>query len=487
MLDYPGAKYLMTISFSLGLGQVQNELVLMQSPGCYWMTVNRQDDAPPLIHPILSAQRSLALIGTAGNIRHLLAAIPQADGHHIPRYTLPETPEALVDLSAALSRTFDDEPRLLLFYTTFSTWESLSSAEFSRWLKEMQTGLSARNSTLLIITAGAGVDGLRDDLKKCYRHLDGLSHLEWQQESWNYRVQWWSNNSVMLVDQSLRLTLLDDSFIQRHDAAQTLTLASEDEPLYLAEKSVLAGTLPLSGIWMLFDDNSQLASAVQVKQASAATVIFNLHANEQIVTLAGDIHRLRRTCGSTLKMVVREMQATLRYSDERLLLACGVNLIVPFDAPLPRFLTTLEGLQGQKYHRHVAADLGILLNSMQPLQEKGYLPLAHFCRCVTQLIENPLLPEKGKGLLVALCPAPEFSPEQAITLCRPRRYGDLFTRSEDRLYLFLTSCREADLETALHYIFGRPSAEIFSQRMTWFEDVQILAEVRKIDEMTPGD
>lgn len=201
----------------------------------------------------------------------------------------------------------------------------------------MQTGLSARNSTLLIITAGAGVDGLRDDLKKCYRHLDGLSHLEWQQESWNYRVQWWSNNSVMLVDQSLRLTLLDDSFIQRHDAAQTLTLASEDEPLYLAEKSVLAGTLPLSGIWMLFDDNSQLASAVQVKQASAATVIFNLHANEQIVTLAGDIHRLRRTCGSTLKMVVREMQATLRYSDERLLLACGVNLIVPFDAPCRAF------------------------------------------------------------------------------------------------------------------------------------------------------
>ena len=61
---------------------------------------------------------------------------------------------------------------------------------------------------------------------------------------------------------------------------------------------------------------------------------------------AHQIHTLRRSRGNGLKIAVREMSASLRYSDERLLLACGANLIVPHVAPLSRFLTMLEGIQG---------------------------------------------------------------------------------------------------------------------------------------------
>lgn len=473
----------MTISFTLGLGQVQNELVLLQPPGCYWVTVNRQADARLLVRQVIAAQRALTLISTAEKPQTLLTPAPLGGPNNIPLFSLPETAGALLNLTEDLSRTLANKPRFLILYTAFSTWEQISSAELNSWLKGVQKWLTARKSTLLIITHGCGVNNLRNDLQTRYRHLEGLSHLEWQQDSWNYRVNWWCNNNGMLADRELRLSLQEESFIQINEGEHNTPLTLNDEHLYLAEKSVLEGAPPLSSSWTLFDENSEVTSRAQ--QASSATVIFNLQHNDQVATLAGDIHGLRRTRGSGLKIVVREMQTALRYSDERLLLACGVNAIVPFNATMSRFLTTLEGLQGQLYNRHVPADLDILLKSMQPLQEKGYLPLENFCRSVTRLINNTMLPEDGKGLLVALRPVPQLNPEQALTLCKPRRYGDLVTRLDDRLYLFLSSCRYTDLDTALKYIFRLPHDEIFTNRLVWFEDVQILSEVRHMTEMLP--
>ncbi|MFP3409701.1 BcsE family c-di-GMP-binding protein, partial [Pseudomonas sp. SIMBA_065] len=77
----------------------------------------------------------------------------------------------------------------------------------------------------------------------------------------------------------------------------------------------------------LFEDNEQVW--LRAQQANAATVIFSLTRSEYINELAKMVHSLRRTRGNGLKIVVREMGASLRYSDERLLLACGVNAIVP--------------------------------------------------------------------------------------------------------------------------------------------------------------
>ncbi|MDU5192848.1 MAG: cellulose biosynthesis protein BcsE [Mixta calida] len=308
--------------------------------------------------------------------------------------------------------------------------------------------------------------------------------MTYQQDIWNYRVSWWCHDRRLMADRALRLTFQPAGFAAVNENEQNTPLTLNDEAICLAEKQVLEGAPPLSSHWQLFGNNELVASRAQ--QADSATVIFALTHNDQIRTLAQDVHSLRRTRGAGLKIIVREMQTSLRYSDERLLLACGVNAIVPFGAPMSRFLTTLESLQGQRYNRHVPADLDALLQSLQPLQLRGFLPLDKFCEAVTQLVNNTLLPENGKGLLVALRPVPELRPEQALTLCKPRRYGDLVTVLGDRLYLFLSSCRYNDLDTALKFIFRLPHDELFSNRLVWFEDLQILSEVRQMKTLVPG-
>lgn len=50
-----------------------------------------------------------------------------------------------------------------------------------------------------------------------------------------------------------------------------------------------------------------------------------------------------------MKILVRENTASLRATDERLLLACGANMVIPWNAPLSRCLTMIESVQGQKF------------------------------------------------------------------------------------------------------------------------------------------
>ena len=87
---------------------------------------------------------------------------------------------------------------------------------------------------------------------------------------------------------------------------------------------------------------------------------------------------------------------------------------------------------------------------------------------------------------MALRPVPQLRPQQILTLCKPRRFGDLVTVLDDRVILFLSSCRYNDLDKALKFIFSLPHDELFANRMVWFEDNQILAEINNIKNLTPN-
>ncbi|WP_217551424.1 BcsE family c-di-GMP-binding protein, partial [Pantoea sp. GbtcB22] len=78
---------------------------------------------------------------------------------------------------------------------------------------------------------------------------------------------------------------------------------------------------PLTAQWKLFIENESVFS--RAHQPNAATVNFTLVHNQDISSLATMVHSLRRSRGNALKIVVRENSTTLRYRDERLLLACG--------------------------------------------------------------------------------------------------------------------------------------------------------------------
>ena len=59
------------------------------------------------------------------------------------------------------------------------------------------------------------------------------------------------------------------------------------------------------------------------------------------------------------------------------------------------------------------------------------------------------------------------------------------TIGDNRLVLFLSFCRVNDLDTALNHIFPLPTGDIFSNRMIWFEDNAISAELVQMRALQP--
>lgn len=471
-------------SFALGLLQVQPELTVLQTPGCYWVTCARHEDARAFIRQAILAQKSVTLISADEKPHDLLTPDPAGGPDRIPLFSLPKNKSSLLRLESDFTRKLSSKNGLVIFNSSAAQWDKLDEAELTSWIKRMRWVLNKKQMTLLMVTSGATIINLRNNLQRYFRQLDGVAHLTFQQDSWQYRINWWYAGDRLLADRAIRLDCKDDRFYAVNENEKQEPLSLNDEQHYLAEKIVLEGAPPLSRQWQLFDDNEQVFFRAQ--QASAATVIFSLTRSDYIGELAKMVHSLRRARGNGLKIVVREMGTSLRYSDERLLLACGVSAIVPTSATMSRFLTTLEGLQGQVFNRRVPANLDALTAALQPLQEKGYLRLDAFCQAVGQLIGNTLLPENDKGLLVALRPVPQLKPQQVLTLCKPRRFGDLVTVLDDRVILFLSSCRYNDLDKALKFIFSLPHDELFANRLVWFEDNQILAEINNIKNLTPN-
>lgn len=452
----------------------------MQSPGFYWVNSYRQSDAALLCRQIIAAQSAddkLALICSGDQPEKLLAPPLSSALSKFPLYSLPEKKAALLHLADDLMRELKPRNHLLILLAHASLWQTFTSDELRTWATRLGQWLQQQRCTLVILSHGSGVNKLKDQLATEHRILNGLASLQGQQGSAQYLVHWWSTANGINANQLFTLTEGPEGWQGADDSNQpSPTPERNDENLCLAEQRILEGAPPLSASWQLFENNTKLMQ--RGMSTIAATLIFALYQSDEIDGLAHQIHSLRRSRGDGLKIVVREMSASLRYSDERLLLACGANLIVPHVAPLSNFLTMLEGIQGQRLSRHVPENIDSLLAGLRPLQLKGYLPLEDFSRAVTSLMGNTLLPEDGKGVMVALRPAPGLSARQSMTLCHLRRFGDIMTVAQNRLFLFLSTCRINDLDTALKFIFHLPVGEAFCNRVVWHQDVDITDKIR---------
>ncbi|MFC0226089.1 cellulose biosynthesis protein BcsE [Serratia aquatilis] len=470
----------MAQSFSLGIQRIWHELSVMQAPGFYWVNFDRQTDANLLCQQIIAAQTEdsqLALICSGEQPDKLQVNTLSPAIKKFPLYALPEKKAALLYLADDLMRALKPKNRLLILFAPASVWQAFGDDELSVWVSNTARWLRQRQCTLIILSHGTGVNKLKGQLSTEHRTLNGLASMQWLQDRAKYLVNWWSTATDINANQLFTLHSSEQGW-QVLDEGNTPAQITDlnDENMCLAERRILEGAPPLSANWQLFDSNAQLMQ--QGLLTKAATLIFSLFQNDEIDELAKQIHTLRRSQGGGLKIVLRDMSASLRYSDERLLLACGANLIVPFVAPLSRFLTMLEGIQGQRLTRHVPADISGLIAGLRPLQSKGYLPLEDFLKAVKSLMENTLLPNDGKGVMVALRPAPGLSARQSMTLCHQRRFGDIMTVAQNRLFLFLSTCRINDLDTALKFIFRLPINEAFSNRVVWHQDVDISAQIR---------
>ncbi|MGY0160861.1 cellulose biosynthesis protein BcsE [Edwardsiella tarda] len=476
----------MAQSFTLGISQLWDELQVGQIHGLYWLGCDRTQDALSLCRQMIQAQQSVdrvTLIDVGGEATSIREEGYQQGPESLAIYRLAPTPSALMAFPNELSRLLNQRPHLLLLLLPATVLVHQPVNWLAEWLQRINDVLQRHNTTLFIFNHGMGTDSLRNQLISLNRQLYGLVSLRWQLDCWRYDVAFWSNASGVSAQQNIELIASPQGWEVANNAAITLQ-PHQDEQEYLAHNAALEGAPPFSEHWHLFASNQELFTAALTAQA--ATLLFSLAQNDQVDDLARQIHTLRRQRGNALKIVVRELTTKQRSSDERLLLACGANTVIPLGATLSNTLVIIEGLQGHTFPRHVPANITTLLNSLRPLKLRGYQPYLRFCTLLLDLLDNPLLPHNGRGTLVSLQPVSGMEAEQLLALCRVRRDGDLITLDQQRLVLFLAYCRPHELKTALRSIFPLAIAELFSSYRIWHQDGELLLELTRMRDQAPS-
>lgn len=471
--------------FSIGIQSLWDELRHMPAGGVWWINTDRDEDAIHLLNQTVSAQDARAKVAviTMGDDPKSIVRLEENGGPDTVRlFSMPETEKGLYFLPRDIQCNLDPDHYLIVLKCTNNAWLNIPVDKLRGWLEKMNKWARFYNCTLLVLSPGTNNDKQFSLLMGEYRSLFGLASLRYQTDIHLYDVAFWCNEKGVSARQQLTLSRQGNAWhlTQQEEA---VVQPRSDEKRILSNVSVLEGAPPLSEHWSLFENNEALFN--EARSTQAATIIFSLTQNNQIDTIARQIHTLRRQRGSALKIVVRENLTSLRATDERLLLGCGANMVIPWNAPLSRCLTLIESIQGQQFSRHVPEDISTLLSMTQPMKLRGFQKWDTFCDAVGNMMSNTLLPADNKGVMVALRPVPGIRVEQALTLCRPNRTGDIMTIGDNRLVLFLSFCRINDLDTALNHIFPLPTGDIFSNRVVWFEDNQIAAEIMQMRAVKP--
>jgi len=471
--------------FSIGIESLWDEVSHMPAGGVWWMNTDRHEDAVSLLNQTLSVQADgakVAVVSMGENPNKLITLEDGKGPKKISLFTMQDSQDGLYFMRRDLLCTLEPTHYLIVLLCSHNAWENIPAEKLLNWVSKSEKWAKYYQCTLLVLSPGNNADAQTSLLLSEYRSLSGLASLRYQGDSQLLDISYWANEKGVSARQQLFIQQNENGWQLRQDEVASIQPRS-DEKQVLSNLDILEGAPALSEHWSLFDTNDAVFNAARTAQA--ATVIFSLNQNSQVEQLARFTHTLRRQRGSALKIIIREVTASLRATDERLLLSCGANLVISASAPLSRSLTLIESVQTQQFNRHVPEDLTTLLANTEPLKLKGYQKWDVFCDAVQKVINNTLLPADSKGVLVALRPAPGLRVEQALTLCRPHRMGDISSIADKRLVLFLPFCRVNDLDRALNHIFPLPTGDIFSNRTIWFEDKQIAAELVTMRDVKP--
>ncbi|WP_258632545.1 cellulose biosynthesis protein BcsE [Pseudomonas sp. B21-028] len=458
---------------SLAIRGVPDEQLLMRQGGLYWVAVDRTRDVEALALQGLIAlpqQHPASLVWCGHYPEHLVGALNERSGAGELR--LFEVPEAVIRLAlkslpSELSRARTPPGSLLLLMLPASSWQAFDAVRLQRWCSELRCWLREQRCTLLVLGYGQAPQ-LHAELTRLNEHLSGLAQLYRRDGGIHYQSHFWHNDQGVCGAREFELDLLDSGFglVQAEQATPPPT-RTDDQRIYVAQRVVLEGAAAPSEQWRVFERRIDLLQ--QATQARAASVLVAVESDQQVEALARELYQLRKHCGTALKIIVREMEPCLRYRDERLLMSCGANIIVPFGNALPRFFSLVDSVQGQVWRRRRASsDLESLLARLRAPTLRGLLAPQEFLSVLDRIYSGAS--GEVEHQLLRLQPRRALAIEQCLHQITLRRFGDIATVVDGVLYLFLFACRSDGLASALGNICRLPWRNLFT-------DCQPLAEL----------
>lgn len=316
-----------------------------------------------------------------------------------------------------------------------------------------------KECTLLLLcpTSGAGTWPQRGENAD---RLAGIAHFHRAAENLLWDISHWHGKNAAIANVSFLLTQQADGTLSAEAATTPLPPQQEssgDENEVYITRAALSGKTPPES-WTVLDDYDALEAATAC--VTAASIILHFNQFAKFETLTHLVFKLRQSCGGRVKILVREVNLHLRYSQEQLLLKLGANLVIPAEVLFSRIISFVGMVQGQIYPRVPEADFDQAMNRIMPARKQGYLSPKIFIETVNSVLAK-VESLSIRNALIKLPLAIGISPLIAIRSCWMKRPGDFCTADEDSVYVFLFACRESDIDLSLDRQFAFPLQDLF--------------------------
>ncbi|MBV6272550.1 cellulose biosynthesis protein BcsE [Alcaligenaceae bacterium CGII-47] len=449
-------------AFLIGIEGLPIELCQVRQGCLYWLHTESEVDAISLCRQSLvcaQADDRMVLVSTDDH-SDILSEYPADCGpavlhfYRLKARRICPLPVLVKDLDRVLSL----HKRLVLLLLPIEM--VLSELEALQTLLSSWAGWVTQNSCVLVLLT-YGLQSLQDTSLLPLNHiLSGAASLRRDSADYAYYVSYWRNALGAFGPAELPLQRIDQTFVVREYSDSTGSVASDREQV-IFDACVLEGMpISMAEAWRTAENTEQLVALAL--RASAATIVFCLEDPAKIDSLARTLHTIRRQRGKFLKLVVREMQPVLRSLDEHLLVACGVNIVVPVGTHLSRFFSLLQAVQGQVFHGELIPDPEPLIRARYASKLRGMIhPHAWIEYVDGLLVDDPNW--CAPGTIVCLRPVSGLSMELISGQLEMRRDGDVACDLDGVMYLFLFGCPPHMVNVALRTIFCLPVEHIFSE------------------------
>lgn len=316
-------------------------------------------------------------------------------------------------------------------------------------------------------------------------HVDGAVRLESGKEQLEWIVDFWASPSGVVASRVHPARIESNGVLAiteriegkadgKTDRTATVRAAVDENDVFCMD-STLAGISKQSAVkWVFCDNLVELMHASRGAVAASAILVFDR--STELRQLAQAVHTLRTGRGKQFKIIIRELDASLRYQNELLLLRLGANLILHRDVPVARLQLAIQSLQGQTFSRDIDVNFDTALASVSTPHACGYVAPGQFCQQASDIVERSKALAIPYALVRVKLPAGQ-PVEQVVGKFKLSRNGDLVTATNADIFLFLSACPQSSLLPTLKRVGGEKFEDEFPDIRFAVQEVAVKTEL----------
>ncbi len=393
--------------------------------------------------------------------KHLFSEIKQDMGKKL----FASIDLVLIDIEQnVFSRTTDDE-----LATILSSWQS--------WL------IRHKKTCVWVVHSDITSNFIRNRLLNINNIFNGLANIECDSTEIKYEVLFWRSHSS--IQSNVLLNLQFDEINHAISANENVKLTLKNPLTFLLPENnnvLLAKPKDNSQEifpceWNIFYSLDELEN--EVVDNISSTIIIYIDSSTNINYIASRVLKLRKIGGAQLKIIIREMEQCLRNIEEKFIINVGANLIIPYGVDLLRFITIVYAMQGSYFIRNIPNKIEDICHINLNGCGKSYLPLTDFVKQAIYLVDYAKQ-MKINSSLFKLTFNRAIPVEEIAALIKINHNGDIFSFTENNLYLFLFQCEQSEITTILSQLILLPTQDLFFEQKTFSYFGEIIDEIKSI-------